>query len=219
MKSIKNNIKLIIGIIIGMIIVSGLSVYATYQYLASEIEYTDGVSVEDALNELYQNKKETSDETKSITQNGNQTLDKYYNKLDVNVPIPQGYIVPSGTEMISKNGTYDITNKASVNVNIPAQYAILETGQITTGTISNGGNEKCYVTLQNTYNSDQDARFIITSYTKSINKAAIYIQMSINSISLVNKSQIDFYVVNYGTAAGYCNINYAVIGIPSSLLN
>ena len=88
MKFIKNNLKVIIGFIIGVILASSITVYA-YSYLASDISYTrDGTnikSVEEALNELYRNKKETSDDTKSITANGEQELDKYYKKLNVNV--------------------------------------------------------------------------------------------------------------------------------------
>ena len=56
MKFIKKNIKLIIGIMIGMLLVSGISVYATYTYFATDVSYTkDGeeISVADALNYLY----------------------------------------------------------------------------------------------------------------------------------------------------------------------
>lgn len=55
---IKNRIKMIIIVIIGIIIVSSISVYATYNYLAGDICYikSDGteVNVESALNELYE---------------------------------------------------------------------------------------------------------------------------------------------------------------------
>lgn len=59
MKFIKKHIKLIIGIIVGMILVSSLGVYAAYNYLASDVSYTkaDGtkINVQDALTELYRN--------------------------------------------------------------------------------------------------------------------------------------------------------------------
>jgi len=56
MKFISKNIKLIILILIGVILVSGISVYATatYLYNASDVKYSDEKSVENALNELYE---------------------------------------------------------------------------------------------------------------------------------------------------------------------
>jgi len=62
---IKKNIKLIIIIIVGILLVSGISVYATatYIYNATDVSYlkngTDNISVADALNDLYANKKES----------------------------------------------------------------------------------------------------------------------------------------------------------------
>lgn len=56
MKFIKGNLKLIIGFLIGVILASGVTVYA-YGFLASDVKYTKengtDISVEDALNELY----------------------------------------------------------------------------------------------------------------------------------------------------------------------
>ena len=49
-------------------------------------------------------------------------------KMTVN-PIPDEYIIPSGEINISQNGTYDVTDKASANVNIPEK--VLGTKTIT----------------------------------------------------------------------------------------
>lgn len=49
------------------------------------------------------------------------TADSGYDALEqvtVN-PIPSNYIIPSGSQTISANGTYDITSKASVVVDVP----------------------------------------------------------------------------------------------------
>ena len=52
MKSfIKNNLKLIIGFIAGIILASGIAVYASVN--ANSIDYTNNKKVSDALNELY----------------------------------------------------------------------------------------------------------------------------------------------------------------------
>ena len=53
MKFFKNNLKVIIGFVIGVILASSITVYA-YSYFASDVKYTDDKSVEDALNELYE---------------------------------------------------------------------------------------------------------------------------------------------------------------------
>lgn len=56
----KKNIKLIISFIIGAIILSGISVYANYIYFAKDVSYTRNgveISVADALNELYDKKR------------------------------------------------------------------------------------------------------------------------------------------------------------------
>ena len=56
MNFIKKNIKLILGIVIGAVLISGISVYATSTYYASQVTYKDGKTVEQALNELYETK-------------------------------------------------------------------------------------------------------------------------------------------------------------------
>jgi hypothetical protein len=59
-----------------------------------------------------------------VTKNGTYTPSKWlevdgYNPVTVNVPIPDGYIQPSGELEIAENGTHDVTQYASVNVNVP----------------------------------------------------------------------------------------------------
>ena len=60
-----------------------------------------------------------------VTANGTTTLataGKYCDRnieINVNVPIPSGYIKPSGSKSITENGTHDVTNYASAVVNVP----------------------------------------------------------------------------------------------------
>lgn len=59
MKLLKKNIKWIILTVILVIIASEISVYATVNYLANQIIYKDGKTVEYALNDLYTKMTET----------------------------------------------------------------------------------------------------------------------------------------------------------------
>lgn len=59
----------------------------------------------------------------AITENGTYTAPDGvdgYSPVTVNVPIPDGYIVPSGELEVTENGTHDVTQYASVNVNVEA---------------------------------------------------------------------------------------------------
>lgn len=61
---LKNRLKTVLVILISVVFASGLSTYATYTYLSKDISYKklDGteISVEDALNELYNSKEEST---------------------------------------------------------------------------------------------------------------------------------------------------------------
>ena len=55
------------------------------------------------------------------------------NEVVVNA-IPDNYIEPTGTENITANGTYDITTKASVNVNVPSEEVNLQEKSVSVAT-------------------------------------------------------------------------------------
>ena len=59
----------------------------------------------------------------SITENGTYTAPEGvdgYSPITVNVPIPDGYIRPSGVLEVIENGTQDVTAYASIEVNVQA---------------------------------------------------------------------------------------------------
>lgn len=62
-------------------------------------------------------------ESLNITANGTYSAPSGtdgYNPVVVNVPVPDGYIKPSGTKAVTANGTYDVSNYASAQVNVPS---------------------------------------------------------------------------------------------------
>jgi hypothetical protein len=60
-------------------------------------------------------------ESLSVTQNGTYVVPDGvdgYSPVTVEVPIPDGYIVPSGILEVTENGVYDVTSYADVNVDV-----------------------------------------------------------------------------------------------------
>ena len=91
------------------------------------------------------------EKTISITTNGSHeilpddgfTLSKV--KVNVNVPIPEGYIKPNGTLWIRENGSYDVTDCETVNVEVSSGEVIVDNLPALLGgsllEINNGANK------------------------------------------------------------------------------
>ena len=92
-----------------------------------------------------------------------------FSQVTVN-PIPDDYIIPSGSQNITANGTYDVTNKASVVVNIATAKPTLNAPSISlsgsTLTITNPSSNGSFVTSYTLYNG---STVITTTTSKTIN--------------------------------------------------
>ena len=73
-------------------------------------------------------------ESLAVTSNGTYTAPTGvdgYSPITVNVPIPNGYIQPSGSISITTNGTYDVTDKKTAVVAVPERKIVLQDKTIT----------------------------------------------------------------------------------------
>lgn len=74
---------------------------------------------------------------KKVAANGLVEPDEGYDglsKVTVSVPVPSGYVKPSGTLSITENGTYDVKYRASAEVNVQPtlqEKTVTENGEVT----------------------------------------------------------------------------------------
>lgn len=112
--------------------------------------------------------------TKS-TQTKTPSSDKVgFSQVTIN-PIPDEYIIPSGSQNITTNGTYDVTSKASVVVNVEQAKPTLNAPSIslsgTTLTITNPASNGNFVTSYTLYNGST----VITTTTDKTIDLSTYI--------------------------------------------
>lgn len=89
--------------------------------------------------------------------------------------IPDDYIIPSGTLQITANGTFDVSGKANVLVDVPCDKPTLNAPSIslsgTTLTITNPSSNGNFVTSYTLYNGST----VITTTTSKTIKLSTYI--------------------------------------------
>ena len=104
MNFFKKNIKLIIGFIVGIILASGITVYAT-SYFAGDVKYIRNnteTTVEAALNDLYDKQKENSNIVAEGTINEDELTPDKDGYLNINLEFQPRYIL-----MYADLGGYD----------------------------------------------------------------------------------------------------------------
>lgn len=128
MKTIKKNIKLIIGIIIGVILTCGI-VYAT-TYNAGEVTYKNNQSVEYALNDLYSkcNNNLTVQNSKHLYYKGNLSSQTLSDNIDkgkyiVFINSTRAYGDGEGTHDIYTNEPFS-NDFGSLSINISKNNSI-----------------------------------------------------------------------------------------------
>ena len=152
MKFLKNNLKLIIGFIVGVILASSITVYATICF-AKDITYKNGKSVEDALNELYSNKRATllwTNNSKSSAFNP-QTI-----SLDLST---YKYVLIITESNVSTNNNPKATSLLKVSNDVPTTGSHELTNKISLTANASSYVRGCYitntgVTLGNAYGDD-----------------------------------------------------------------
>ena len=122
-------------------------------------------------------------QTKTVTPTKSQqtvTPDSNYNGLSqviVNA-IPNEYIIPNGSQNITENGTYDITSKASVVVNVPISQPTLNAPTISltgsTLTIANPASNGNFVTKFKVFsNGTALTEVVITSSSTNVDLSTL----------------------------------------------
>ena len=103
----------------------------------------------------------------SVTKNGTYAASNGvdgYSPVTVNVPVPDGYIKPSGTLNITKNGSHNVTKYATANVNVPAGVTV----QRVAGSYTTNAAGEAYVFL------DFKPDLVVLSNNANFEKAAAY---------------------------------------------
>lgn len=144
----------------------------------------------------------------NITANGTKTLatvGKYCDRnidVNVNVPVPSGYIKPSGSKSITTNGTHDVTQYASAVVNVetakPTQFTNLyDPANVTIDYRVNASSSSGI-----TYTADTETNYIKVPYT---HKAGETVEIRLRGISTV-RSRLDFVIL---AQDGTTRVNHA----------
>ncbi len=151
----------------------------------------------------------------TTTQNITPTSGKYLTKVTVN-PIPSNYIIPSGSDTVTANGTYDVTNLAEFIVNVPLGDTINNQNKSVTPTKSQQTvtADSGYTGLGTVTVAAIPAQYITTS-----DADAVAADILINKTAYVNSSKITGTMANRGAVNQTLTSQGASYTIPAGYHN
>jgi hypothetical protein len=131
----------------------------------------------------------------NINQNGVTTLatsGKYCDRnIDVNVNVPASGIIPSGSKIISANGTYDVTNFAEVEVSVQGDSPTLFTNYYDPANVSVDMRMWANSTSGITRESDTECNILKIPYHHIAGEPVVIRMRGIGTV----RSRLDFALV------------------------
>lgn len=134
--------------------------------------------------------------------------------IDISYTKPSSGITPSGSISITTNGTHDVTNYASANVNVPSQSIDAYVANVTIATHTATNVPLCTLP-DDVYAHKDDTNFAVmllcTDPTSLSNGDDFMVMATNNGTLAVASSNIPFYGIGYrrsGTAANKIDVFY-----------
>lgn len=151
-----------------------------------------------------------------IAVNGTTTLataGKYCDRnIDVNVAVPASGITPTGTKNITTNGTHDVTNYASAEVNVPTAQPTQFTNLYDPANVTIDKNSSTSGSSGYVVNSDSESNILRISYHHSANTPFMIRMRGISTVrsrlGVTAFAQDGETVVAYGQFSAYFDLTY-----------
>ena len=143
---------------------------------------------------------------KNISANGTMTLataGKYCDRnieVNVNVPIPDGYIKPTGSKNITTNGTHDVTSVASAVVNVPVPSGYIKPSG--SKTITENGTHDVTSVASAVVNVPQKATQFTNYYKTEYVTVKTKLDNDSNGATYTADNQCNYIMIPYHHVAG-----------------